>query len=335
MIDDLLGAIGIRTAEALASQLDFWSLYPWRHSLPVWRAVFGATTDDLVQRGVLRRVQLKAVPHPDHPTAGRVLRVEPIAEGDFHGVSEVAEVPSRALSATDIEGLELAPERFRQYLREALGITEGGVVWSAGGDVLELDWFPVGDERLYLAYTIRQPSRHLGSRLRVRANGAHVLLLVPATQPDEFGLATVMLSSAIPSNHQIIRDGSAACGFADQLPAIVRAPDGAELVVDTRLKKVWVYRNEVQQLSRDSQLFQFVKMLAESNGASVTFAAITQALSAARLQTDGTTTARQAKFRAKKPIVDELKAAGAADSSDPFPSGGTGCYRCRLRSFVE
>ena len=67
LIDDLLGAIGIRTAEALASQLDFWSLYPWRHSLPVWRAVFGATTDDLVQRGVLRRVQLKAVPHPIIP----------------------------------------------------------------------------------------------------------------------------------------------------------------------------------------------------------------------------------------------------------------------------
>ena len=334
LIDNLLDAIGIRTAVAPANQLDVWSLYPWRHSLPVWRAVFGTTTDDLVQRGVLRRVQLQAVPHPDHPTAGRVLRVEPIAEGDFHGVSEVAEVPSRALSATDIEGLELAPERFRQHLRGALGITEGGVVWSAEDEVLELGWLPVGDERLYLAYTIRQPPRDLGPRLRVRANGAHVLLLVPATQPDESGLATVVLSSAIPSKHQIIRDGSAACGFADQLPAIFRAPDSAELVVDRRLKKVWVYRNEVQQLSRDSQLFQFVEMLAGSDGTSVTCVAITQALSAARLETDGTTTARQAKLRAKKPIVEELKAAGAADSSDPFPSGGTGCYRCRLRSFV-
>ena len=334
LIDNLLDAIGIRTAAGPAQQLDVWSLYPWRHPLPVWRAVFGATTDVLVQHSVLRRVQLHAVRHPDHPKAGRVLRVEPIAEGDFQGVSEVAEVPSRSLTATDIEGLELVPELFRQYLRKTLGITEGGVVWSADDDLLELGWLTVGQERLYLAYIIRQPHQDIGHRLRGHANGAHVLLLMPASQRNESGLATVMLSAAIPSKQQVIRDGTAACGFADQLPAIVRAPESAELVVDTRLKKVWVYGNVVQQLSPDSQLFQFVEMLAGSNAVRVSSDAITQVLSAGRFQTDGTTTARQAKMRAKKLIVQALKTADAPDTSDPFPSAGAGFYRCRLQCYV-
>ena len=276
-----------------------------------------------------RQFGIRIIPKP-----GAFLRVEPIAEGDFHGVSEVGEVPSRSLSATDIEGLELAPERFRRYLRTALGITEGGFVWSADDEVLQLGWLPVGDERLYLAYAIRQPRRDLGPRLRMRATGAHVVLLMPATQPEESELATVMLSSAIPSKHQIIHDGAAACGFADQLPAISRAPECSELVVDKRLKKVWVHGNAVQQLSPDSQPFKFVEMLAGSNGAPVSFDAITQALSAARLQTDGTTTARQAKMQAKNLIVQGLVSADATDTSDPFPSSGTGYYRCRLRSFV-
>ena len=228
----------------------------------------------------------------------------------------------------------MEPEQFRQYLRTALGITEGGGVWRADDEVLQLGCLSIGNERLYLAYAIRQVRPELGRRLRVRANGAHVVLLMPSTQPEGSELATVFLSSAIPSKHQIVHEGAAACGFADQLPAIFRAPESSELVVDKRLKKVWVYRNEVEQLSPDSQLFKFVEMLAGSNGAPVSFEAITEALSAARIQTDGTTTARQAKMQAKNRIVRALEGAGAADTSDPFPSGGTGCYRCRLRSFI-
>ena len=334
LIDNLLGAIGIRTAAPPRNQLDIWSLFPWRHDLKVWRVVFGATTDTLVRLGVLRRIQLQAVPHPDHANAGRVLRVEQLSEWDFHGVSEVAEVPSRSLSATDVEGLELAPELFRQYLRTTLGITEGGAVWGPNDDLLELGWFPVGDERLYLAYAIRQPRRDIGDGLRAHAGGAHVVLLTPASQFKESELPTVTLSSAIPFKHQIISDGTAACGLADRLPAIVHAPEAAELVVDKKLKKVWVGGNEVRGLSPDSQQFRFVEMLAEAKGARVSSDMITQALSAARLQTDGTTTARQAKSRAKNRIVEELKAAASDDTSDPFPSAGTGFYRCRLRCFV-
>lgn len=334
LMDELLDAIGIRTAVAEANRLDLWSLYPWHHPISVWRQVFGASTDTLVQDRVLRRVQLQAVEHPDHPNAGRVLRVEQITEFDFHGVSEVPEVPSRSLSATDVEGLELAPEPFRQYLRRTLGITEGGVVWTVDNELLHLGWIAVGEERIYLAYAIRQPRPDIETLLPVRAQGAPVALLMPATQQDVPGLATVMLSRPIPSRKPVIRDCARACGFLDRLAAIFRAPEGAELVVDTRLKKVWIYGAEVKELRPDSQQFRFVEMLAGSNGDRVSVEAITRVLSEARYLTDGTTTARQAKSRANKFIIPALKTAAVTDTSDPFPSAGTGFYRCRLRSFV-
>ena len=334
LIDEVLDAVGIRTAPESARELDMWSLYPWRHPLPVWRAVFGETMDVLVRRGVFERVQLQAVHHPDHPDAGHALRVEQITKWDYHGVSDVPEVPSRALSATDREGLELAPEQLRQYLRTHLGIAEGGEVWTAGDEVLELGSLPVDAERLYLAYAIRQPQRDVGDRLRGRANGAHVVLLMPGRQPEQSGLATVRLSSAVPNKRQIIRDGILACGTADRVPAIFRAPERAELVLDTRLKKVWVRGNEVQQLQPDSQPFRFVEILAKSNGACVSCEDITRTLSPARFDKDGTTAARQAKRQAKRLIVEELAAAGVQDNSDPFPSAGTGSYRCKLVCFV-
>ena len=334
LIDELLDSIGIRTPAATNNQLNFWSLYPWRHPLPLWRAVFGATTDILVRDGVLKHTQLQAVPHPDHPNAGNVLRVEHVSKWDIQGVSEVAEVPSRSLSATDVEGLELVPERFRQYLRETLGITDGGLDWIADDEILELGWLPVGDKRLYLTYAIGRPRPDVGHRLRTHANGAHVLVLIPSSQSDPSGLATVVLSGPIPSKQQVVRDGAKACGFADELPAIHRAPDNIELVVDKRLKTVWVCGNEVHDFTPDSQQFQFVEMLAAANGAPVSLDQITQAISAGRLGADGTTAARQAKTRAKRIVVQALTACAGDNSSDPFPSAGRGYYRCTLRSFV-
>ena len=333
-IEELLDAIGIRMAAAGTDQRDMWSLYPWRHSASVWRAVFGVEMDALVQQGVLGRVQLQAVAHPDYPEAGRVLRVQQISEWSFHGVSEVSEVPSRTLTATDVEGLELAPELLRQYLRTTLGVAEGGVVWSPGDEVLQLGVRSVGDERLYVAYAIREPGRDIGVRLRVCANGAHVVLLVPGGRREEAGLPTVRLEGPIPRRRQVIRDGAGACGFGERLAAIDRAPEEAELVVDGRLKKVWVCGAELQEVSPESQQFRFLEMFAASNGAPISCGAVTQALSAARLRTDGTTTARQVKMRVKKLVVQALKAAESGDTSDPFPPAGTGAYRCRLRSFV-
>jgi hypothetical protein len=318
---------------AAGSKEDLWALYPWRHPLPVWRTLFGNMTDELVKKTVLRRVQLGAVLHPAYPAAGHVLRVHAVGKGEFHGVSDLFEIPSRSLSATDVEALELMPENFRQHLRTVLGITSGGVAWSADGDILELGWIPIGDEQLYVVYALRAPSCNVADRLRPCTAGGHTVLLVPANRPIQGQGATVVLDSPVPSRQQVISDGVSACGIAHRLPAIYRAPPEAELVVDTCRKKVWARGIEVS-LTPGSQAYLFIEILASSNGEPVTGEAITKALSAARLNTDGTTTARQAKGKAKNAVADALAASGVGDQDDPFPSCGAGSYRCVLRSFV-
>ena len=335
LMDELLDAIGIRTVPPPAQKADLWSLHPWRLPLPSWRILFGSMTDTFVNQGILHRTQLDAIPHPEQPAAGNVLRAHQVTAGEFQGVSDVLEIPSRSLSATDVEGLELVPEQFRLYLRSALGITSGGVVWSASNDVLELGWLPVGDKNLYVAYALRQPSSDIDSRLRVKAAGAHPILIVPSSRPEQNGCATVFLDDALPERQEVIRRGIFACGIANDLPAIFRAPATAELVVDARLKKVWVNRIELQQLIPDTQEYLFVEMLARSNGVPVSSDVITEALSAARSDTDGTTVARQAKAKAKKSVEKALAESGAADLGDPFPAAGTGYYRCTLKTFVN
>lgn len=333
IVDRLLDAVGIRTTVVAAPKFDLWSLHPWRHPLSVWRAVFGAETDLLVRSHVLTPVRLDAVPHPEYPDAGRVLKVHPVGNGEFQGVSQVAEIPSRSLTATDVEGLELLPEALRHYLRTKLGISSGGVAWR-DEELLELGTVEVGGERLYLTYALRQPPRGVGDRLRTRASGAHVALLMPSSRTDDSELAQVILDAASPSQRQVIRAAIAACGLADKVPALYRAPDGARLVVDTRLKQVWVDGVELKDLTPDSHAFRFIELLAKTRGAPLSSDAITEALSAGRLDVDGNTAARHAKLAAKKIIVRAMAVAGAVLSDDPFPTAGAGCYRCALLSYV-
>jgi len=331
LVDRLLNGIGIRSAAPARSKNDLWSLHPWRHPTAVWRGLFGAETDTLVRSGTLVPIRLESIPHPEHPGAGRVLGAHPVSDGEFYGVSQLGEIPSRSLSATDLDGWELVPEQLRLYFRSKLGITSGGVAWN-GQELLELGTIEVGDQLLYLAYALRQPSAGVGDRLRAHADGAQPVLLMPASQSDGSELAKVMLDAPVPSRRQVIRDAITVCGIADSLPAVHRAPDGARLVVDVRLKKVWVDGIEIVGLKPDTHAFRFVELLAKSRGALVSADDITAGLSVARQ--DGTTTARQAKNAAKKIIVDAMAVAGRTFVVDPFPSAGTGFYRCAFPSYV-
>ena len=331
LIDQLLDVVGIRNSRAVSPKIDLWSLYPWRHPIPVWRALFGAETDALVRDGVLVTVQLESVPHPEHPDAGRVLKVERLSNGEFHGVSKVAEISSRALSPTDIDGLELQPEKLRLYLRAKLCISISNAPWREG-EVLELGAVEVGDESFYLAYALQKPPRGAGDGLRARANGAHVVLLIPSSQIDDSDIAKVMLDEALPSRRFVTRAAIAANGLEDRVPAVNRAPDRARLVVDRRLKKAWIDNIELADLKADSHAFRFIEILAGSGGNPISTAAITEALSPARA--DGDTTARSAKLSAKKLIDKAMSDAGCAIDHDIFPSTGKGHYRCTLPGFV-
>ena len=123
LVDKVLNAIGVRNAAPRSSAINLWALYPWRHPVELWRSLFAAETDKLIQNRILLPVQLTSVPHSDHVDAGRVLDAHEVSDGDFYGVSRVPEIPSRSLTGTDLDGLELAPEQLRLHLRSTLDIS--------------------------------------------------------------------------------------------------------------------------------------------------------------------------------------------------------------------
>jgi hypothetical protein len=332
LIDKVLNAIGIRSSAPPSSAVNIWALSPWRHPVDVWRSLFGAETDKLVQDRILVPIQLTSVQHPDHQEAGRVLDAHAVSDGDFYGVSRVAEIPSRSLTGTDLDGLELAPEQFRLYLRSTLGISSGGAVWDKG-ELLELGFIEVGENRIYAVYTLLQPPAGVGDRVRARTGGAHPVLLIPSSQSEGSELANVRLESALPTRSGLIRDAIYACGLTASVPAIHIAPDGARLVVDTLLGKVWLDSVEIGCLPPGSQPFQMIELLARSSPVCVSADDIVARISPGRQ--DGNTAARQAKGAAKRIIAQAMTAAGRTFDEDPFPSAGGGFYRCVLPAYVR
>jgi hypothetical protein len=331
LAEKLLRAIGVRSSTRMPESVTLWLSYPWRQPVAVWRTIFGAEMDALVQAGVLNPIQLDSVPHPEHPDAGRVLRPQPVSDGDFYGVSDVDEIPSRSLSATDLDGLELIPEKFRLHLRSVLGITHGGVSWD-GQDLLHLGVVELCGQRIYFTYAIRQPAAGIGDRTRSHAEGAHPVMLIPPSQTDACELARVNLETTLPTRNQVIRGAIQACGLETNMLAIHSAPDGARLVVDTRFKKVWLDGVEISGLQADSHPFKLIEMMARASGP-LSHGEVCTKLSAGRQ--DDTTTARQAKLAAKKIITKAMAEAGRPFVEDPFPTAGHGFYRCALPAYIQ
>jgi len=333
LIDRFLDATGIRNVAASASTISLWTLYPWRHPPNTWRSLFGAETDKLVQEQVLKQVRLAAVPHPEHIEAGLALDAYTVSEGDYYGVSRAEEIPSRSLTATDLDALELQPEQFRVHLRTRLGITNGGVRWD-NGELLDLGFAEIGGHRIYVVYALRQPKPGIGDALRARANGAHPVLLLPTPEANGSELAHVKLESALPTKQGFIRQAVCACALDGSVPALYTAPDGARLVVDTRLGKVWFDGVEIAGLSSDSQPYKFLILMA-NNSAPISRDEIVSALSPGRQKQDGDTVARQAKSNAKQMIAKSMAAQSRSFDEDPFPTSARGCYRCTVLSYVR
>ena len=144
LIETLLKAVGIYNAAAPAFTVSFWSLYPGRHPIAVWRTLLGKDTDELIQSGVLNPTRLESVAASENPVAGRVLSARPLSEGDIlWREPDGTRIPSRTLSVTDLDGFELMPEKLRLYLRSRLGIANGGSVWD-GNETLNLGFVELG-----------------------------------------------------------------------------------------------------------------------------------------------------------------------------------------------
>lgn len=332
IIERFLTSVGIRNARSPTAMSDLWSLYPWRHPASVWRTLFGRETDLLVERGVLSPVRLRAVRSTDQPWAGRALEAHEISDGEFYGVSVEPHIASRSLTATDLDGLELNPEKFRDEIRSRLRITGPAAVWDGQEDVLDLGVIGLSDHRLRVCYALRAPRNGIGDWLRARTAGAHLALLVPSHSYNGSELPAGVLEHPLPSREQAVRVAVAAAGLTAVVPTVFSAPDGARLVIDTQRGRVWVDGIEITDMKPDTHPFRFVEFLARRAPAAVSTRDLAAELSGAR--GDGNTAARQAKAAARKLIRDALDLAGRTCEDDPFPTSGTGAYRCALATYI-
>jgi|GEM_PF-5309344 len=332
LVDRFLTQVGVRGRVSPEAAPTLWSLAPWRHPVHVWRAVFGRKTDSLIERGVLRQTQLERVPSPDASGAGGMLDTIPLSNGAYYGVSTLPEIASRTLTATDLDAFELQPEALRQVLRADLGMTGVALAWDGDDALLELGMITVGEQHLNLAYAIRRPPPNVGERLRQRAAAAPIVVFCPSTDLPIVDVALAPLDDPMPTREQALRAAVAAAGLQQAVPAVYTAPDGARLVVDRDRGMVWVDGHLIPGLKPGTHPFRLVAVLADAKGHPVDSLAIKAALSDAR-QDDDTVT-RQAKLKANRAIRQAMSDAGHEFSGDPFPSCGTGMYRCALPSFV-
>jgi hypothetical protein len=156
--------------------------------------------------------------------------------------------------------------------------------------------------------------------------------LIPACETYDSELAKVIIDSALPTERELKRCAINSCGLADSVPAIHAAPDGARLVVDTKFSRIWIDDIEIVGLQPDSHPFRFIEIMARSS-VRVSSEEMSTKLSPGRQ--DGNTSARQAKNQVKKTITAAMAAAGRSFDEDPFPSAGSGHYRCAFPSHVR
>lgn len=322
LVDRFLTAVGIRQPAEVSARTDLWSLHPWRQTTAVWRELFGRETDSLVQGGVLVPIQFAAVEHPEHVSAGRVLDAHELPSGGFYGVSQVAEIPPRTLSPTDLDGLELKPEALRLYLREQLGIADGGVTWD-GGELLHLGSLLLDEHRLHVAYALRPLAPGAGARIQACAGAARSVVLIPTSQSDGSELSKVTLGKPLPLRDRVIRDAIAVCGLTQVVSPLYSAPDGTRLIVDKARGRIWLDGILVNGFSHDTHPFRFVEMLVKRSPSAISSKDMCTELSPYR--SDDTQVARRAKNDAIQLMRKAMKAAGKP-FDDPFVTE-KGAYR--------
>ena len=242
---------------------------------------------------------------------GQSLTAHPIEKGEFYGVSQASEIPSRSLSATDVDGLEMKPAEFRLHLRNHLGLK--GTTTDLGDGLLDLGALEVGDKQIRLIYALRQPSVGSGDRIRAKSTEAYRVrycFLQQLMQGPTWSLLYFTKQSL--HGRTWIRTVVAAHGLGNTVPAIYTAPEGSRLVIDSRLGKAWVDEVEITDLPAGTHRFRLVEVLAKACPEAVSTEWLKRELSGARQ--DGDTAARQAKTAALKAIKQAMADAGLSFS---------------------
>lgn len=330
LVNEVLDAIGVRNIPTMAIENDIWTLYPWRQPIGAWRDCFGADTDLLAKKGILKKTRLDSIEPPGHPGAGRILQAEQVSPVDFLGVSQTPEIPSQSLSATDLDGLELIVPAFQSHLREVLGITDNVVPWQSDGWFLDLGVLSIYEREFRIIYALRQPPTNASAQIRVHSASIAPVLLLPKGMNDATGVTEILLDKVLPDRQRVIKDIIVKTKLEGQVPALLTAPERARLVVDTRLGKVWFDGIEITELNPNTQAFRFVMILANNYPATVSKYDLTEQLSASR--TDGDQTARSAKMTANK-IIQAALEAKERSFEDPFKSE-KGAYRLTVPAYA-
>lgn len=331
VINRLLSRLGLRERTRAGTIPTLWSLAPWRHSVDVWRAVFGRATDVLIEHRALERIQLESVTALELSDAGRVLTAHDVGNGEFYGTSQEPEVPSRTLTATDLDGFALVPDRFREWLRAHLGLSGISLPWAPSDEVLDLGTLAVGEHTLHLLYALRCPTAGLPDRLRTRIGGTPAVVLCPSVEPVASTMKLAPLDAAIVERADIIRLAVYAAGIEGQVPAVHIAPSSARLIVDPRRGMIWVDGHPILEITADSNNFRYVLMVAEVAPQPIERQRIKDVLSGAS-QDDHVV--RKAQTAVNQAIARALTAAGVTLEAPPFAGHSKGTVRCQLPCFV-
>lgn len=330
LINDVLEAIGIRGVHAGGSEYDLWTLYPWRQPVSAWRDCFGADTDSLAMKGILKKSRLDSIVPPAHPGAGRILQAEQLSPVEFLGVSQTPEIPSQSLSATDLDGLELMVPAFQRHLREVLGITGSVVLGQTDCWFLDLGVLSICEHEFRLIYALRQPPRNAAAEIRALSASIVPVLLLPKGMDNATGFTEILLDKALPDPQRVVKDIISLTKLENQAPALLTAPNNARLVVDTRLGIIWFDGIEITGLKSGTHPFRFVSALAKNAPATISKHDLVALLSESR--TDGDQTARAAKMAANKLIKAALEAKSLS-FEDPFRSEN-GSYRLIVPAYA-
>jgi hypothetical protein len=331
LANEVLTAIGIRDAQIASPESNLWTLHPWRQPVEAWRACFGRDTDGLARAAILKKALLSSIEERGQVGAGRVLQAVRISNTEYLGVSQMEEIASRSLSATDLDGLELDVSRFQPYLRERLEMKGNFAPWTADAWHLDLGVLDLCGYQFRIIYAIRRPPDNAAAEVRAIFQSIAPVLLLPTGLDNSTGLAEVLLDGPLPELSRLRRDIVAVADLSGKVPALLLAPPNARLVVDSVFGQIWFDAVEITDLKPGTHAFRFVEILAKNSPGAINKHDLANQLSRAR--EDGDQGARSAKAAAIKKIRAAVEAQGRS-FEDPFKSE-TGSFRLTVLAFAR
>ncbi|MBL9076010.1 MAG: hypothetical protein JNL08_00820 [Planctomycetes bacterium] len=324
IVERYLDAAGFRGA-APAARPDLWSLPTGPGPIQLYRDVFVRALDDLVDRQVIARRPLTVV---DGGSSGRLLAV-PIEEQIYYGVPATEDGSARALTSSDLDGLELDPASFARMVADSVA-ANGGTGAIDDGRVVDL-----GETRLFGApirvfLVLREPAKAAATMLTIALDrvspGIRKVVLVPAGRMTDLGVIVAQITDWSDAR-EIRTKIASATGTTSTLPVRDRAPAGTRLLIEKTRGTVELDGIPID-FDPEEQAFRLLLALAEAAPNPIATKNLDRNLSQGRGD-DATT--RQAKGRLKAKLE---KAGVPADTVKSLFRQETGMLGIAISSCV-